>query len=832
MGRGKAGELEVSKVGGGAAQRLPTPPSDEERDLYFDRYIALLTTWGLVGMTGIVWATTQMAISHQGLHFYLLVVLVIAVFFLISLRVNIFTKDFRAGDHRARVEAWNPPPGEWPSIDVWLPVAGEPLEVLKNTWFSIIGLDWKGPLRVYVGDDSGNSAVAELAEEFGFTYLSRSNRGWMKKAGNLRHLYERSDGEFAVVFDADFCPRSDFLYELMPYFDEDVGIVQSPQHFRVLGHQNWLERGAGAVQELFYRAIQVSRERHDGAVCVGTNAIYRRRALEDNGGTTLIGHSEDVHTGFDLRRHGWRLRYVPVILATGLCPDELHSFMRQQYRWCMGSMSLLSSGKFWRTPMRPATRACYLAGFGYYISTALNAALFPMLPIALLVRYPQMIHLRNYLLLLPAFAYMYVVFPAWHRCSWRIEAWSVQVVYGWSHVFALADIARRRPMGWAPTGSRPARSRRAVAFRGALAWSGMLAAVWVGLAVYRGWEHPYDFLPIALLGSFYLAVVAKTFAPTMNWRNGIRHRTLSLVATTLAILAAPLTLIAFAQGPSPVPKTSVALGIIGSPSQYVDLGERGLPLSTIAFWESWSAKRPPDEMLAEASAIGATPFINWQPEDAADPSSGAISPPSIAAGALDSYIASWGRSIAAYGAPVYLRIGHEMNGTWYPWSNYGPAAYIAMWRHVHDVLRAAGAVNAHLLWSPDGLIGHGQRSWQKQVRRWWPGRRYVDNVGMSMVGFKSSAKYGLGYFFHRVGYLHSIYRKPVILPEMKVCAEDRAWWLRDLAPALAKRPWVKMLLWSETPSTAQAAGQFETGQMNWSLADHPAARRLLTEAVR
>ena len=56
------------------------------------------------------------------------------------------------------------------------------------------------------------------------------------------------------------------------------------------------------------------------AICVGSNAVYRRAALDSNGGTTLIEHSEDVHTGFDLRRNGWPLRYIPVNLATGLCP--------------------------------------------------------------------------------------------------------------------------------------------------------------------------------------------------------------------------------------------------------------------------------------------------------------------------------------------------------------------------------------------------------------------------------------------------------------------------------------------------------------------------------
>ncbi|MFD0329590.1 glycosyltransferase family 2 protein [Streptacidiphilus monticola] len=112
---------------------------------------------------------------------------------------------------------------------------------------------------------------------------------------------------------------------MLPYLERDprLGIVQSPQFFRILDAQNWVERGAGAVQELFYRSVQVSRQRSDGAICVGSCAVYRRAALEENGGTTLIEHSEDVHTGFDLRRLGWDLRYVPVALSTGVCPDSV-----------------------------------------------------------------------------------------------------------------------------------------------------------------------------------------------------------------------------------------------------------------------------------------------------------------------------------------------------------------------------------------------------------------------------------------------------------------------------------------------------------------------------
>src|SRR6185369_7761254 len=100
--------------------------------------------------------------------------------------------------------------------------------------------------------------------------------------------------------------------------------------------------------ELFYRISQVSRQAHDASICVGSNAVYRRAALDDTGGTALIEHSEDVHTGFNMRMHGWTIQYIPVILAKGLSPADMKAFFKQQYRWCLGSMTLLGSGKFWK----------------------------------------------------------------------------------------------------------------------------------------------------------------------------------------------------------------------------------------------------------------------------------------------------------------------------------------------------------------------------------------------------------------------------------------------------------------------------------------------------
>ena len=68
--------------------------------------------------------------------------------------------------------------------------------------------------------------MKNLANEFDFNYIVRPNRPELKKAGNLRYAFSITTGDFIVIFDADFCPREDFLNEVIPYFkDEKIAII-------------------------------------------------------------------------------------------------------------------------------------------------------------------------------------------------------------------------------------------------------------------------------------------------------------------------------------------------------------------------------------------------------------------------------------------------------------------------------------------------------------------------------------------------------------------------------------------------------------------------------
>jgi cellulose synthase (UDP-forming) len=265
-----------------------------------------------------------------------------------------------------------------------------------------------------------------------------------------------------------------------------TAIVQTPQYFRAEKEQNWLERGAGAVQEIFYRSVQVSRQRGGGSVCCGSSAVYRRTALAEIGGCSLAEHSEDMHTGFDLRLRGWDLRYVPLVLSAGVCPGSTHSFLAQQYRWSLASFELVTSRTFWQAQIPRRMRMSYLSGAMHYLHTALLPLWAPLVPLGILLYFPETLTGAGALWLIPSLVMGGLVLPLWHRCEFSVEAFAVRMMCCWAHLFALAAVVSGRRLRWQPSGVDGLISpmRRHV-WAAAVTWTFGTALAWLAAALWR-----------------------------------------------------------------------------------------------------------------------------------------------------------------------------------------------------------------------------------------------------------------------------------------------------------------------------------------------------------
>ena len=291
---------------------------------------------------------------------------------------------------------------DYPTVDVSCRSAARTAGVLLNTWQHVLALDYPR-LTVYCLDDGGDETAAVRCRGVRLPVSAARNPRLVQEGGEppvrLRELLRRVHPDPG----RRLRPAPDFLREMLPYFaaEPDLGIVQTPQFFATSRRQNWLERGAGAVQELFYRVVQVSRGDRDAAICVGTCAVYRRAALDANGGTTLIEHSEDVHTGFDLRRSAGgcatsRSISPRACAPTTSRPSSVSSTAGAWARWACARRE--SSG---RRGFRSAPVCATWSGFAYYVLTALAAVTTPLIPLTLTVFFPARVRVVNYLILCP-----------------------------------------------------------------------------------------------------------------------------------------------------------------------------------------------------------------------------------------------------------------------------------------------------------------------------------------------------------------------------------------------------------------------------------------------
>jgi len=483
---------------------LPWPPDDPEKVSYLSRHRAYLSL--VIGIGGASVIASQLALEIKyGLWFLAPYTGYVAIYIAIAVTVHSTGRDFDYARHRLPVDTWAP--ARFPDVDIFLPICGEPIEVLRNTWTWVAELiaAYPGWAQPHVLDDGADPDAEILAASFGFSYVIRPDRGRMRKAGNMRYAFAHTTAELIVIFDADFTPRPDFLAETLPYFDDgNLAIVQTPQFFRTHKRQNWVERAGNAVQEVFYRNIQPARDYFGAAVCCGTCAVYRRAALEADGGFAEVPYAEDEHTGLNVRTHGYRVKYIPVCLATGMSPPTVDSFVRQQYRWCSGTYSTLR--RWPRLPFRG--RLMYASGLLYYLYSASMVFIGPAVPIILLIFLSGRIRPHDYLLLGPAVINGIVFYPVWHRCDFGPSTWPLAIVRGWSHVLALWDFIWRRTMQWQPTGGGTSPVRRLwVALIG---WNGTTAVVWLGLVSWRIWQSgPGRFWLITVFATMYAGVVLR-----------------------------------------------------------------------------------------------------------------------------------------------------------------------------------------------------------------------------------------------------------------------------------------------------------------------------------
>lgn len=117
--------------------------------------------------------------------------------------MGLFSSNFDFKGHQEILERQPITEENAPTVDILLPCCKEPLEILENTYKYIKELEYPASrINVHVLDDGAMGSVKELACRYRFNYICRDDRPYLKKAGNLRWAFTRTEGEYFVIYDA------------------------------------------------------------------------------------------------------------------------------------------------------------------------------------------------------------------------------------------------------------------------------------------------------------------------------------------------------------------------------------------------------------------------------------------------------------------------------------------------------------------------------------------------------------------------------------------------------------------------------------------------------
>lgn len=218
------------------------------------------------------------------------------------------------------------------------------------------------------------------------------------------------------------------------------------------------------------------------------------------------------------------------------------------------------------------------------------------------------------------------------------------------------------------------------------------------------------------------------------------------------------------------------------------------------------------------------------------------------------------------GVDVYLRFAHEMNGSWYPWGQQ-PDDYVDAFRRMAVAVHA-GAPRTAMMWAPNYGGGYPFAGGTYQAppgradaedldtdgdgtvtgeddpyRPYWPGRKHVDWVGMSVYHWGENevpedGKYrdllrgtydGAAGDESAVPDFYAGYgagmRLPVAVTETAALfvpggggADEEsiksAWWQQVMAPGNGRAmPWLKMVNWFEWAKFEPEVG----GRVDWTV---------------
>ncbi len=240
-----------------------------------------------------------------------------------------------------------------PKVTVQLPMYNE-MYVAERIIETCAEIDYpRDKFQIQVLDDStdetkdiiANKCAEVAARGINIQHIHRTDRTGYK-AGALDCAMDKVEGEFIAIFDADFVPSKDFLLRTIPYFTENVGVVQTRWGHLNKSYSLLTELQAFGLNGHF--AIEQGGRNASGHYINfnGTAGVWRRATIDDAGGWEHDTITEDLDLSYRAQMKGWRFVYLEEVESPAELPITMSALKSQQHRWMKGGAEVFI--KMWK----------------------------------------------------------------------------------------------------------------------------------------------------------------------------------------------------------------------------------------------------------------------------------------------------------------------------------------------------------------------------------------------------------------------------------------------------------------------------------------------------
>lgn len=259
-----------------------------------------------------------------------------------------------------------------PSVDVLICTYNEPISLLKKTIVASLKINYPcNKFKVYVCDDGHRDELKDLCNRYSVGYITRENNEGAK-AGNINNALKHITGDLFAVLDADMIPKKDFLNKTVGYFASDnTAFVQTPQvYYNQDMYQYNFKENIPNEQDFFMRDIEEARASRNAVLHVGTNAVFRKKYVEEIGGYPTCSITEDMAVGMLLQSKGYDTVFVNEVLVLGLSATTFSELVKQRDRWCRGNLQVIKKfNPLFTKGLNLPQKIAYLDGVVYWFSS-------------------------------------------------------------------------------------------------------------------------------------------------------------------------------------------------------------------------------------------------------------------------------------------------------------------------------------------------------------------------------------------------------------------------------------------------------------------------------